>query len=69
MREIDALEKALAGTALQEQLRQNMGVYELSSKNGNDSIPRVIIKNEVHYGPASTEENSHNYLEESFGLR
>ena len=63
-----ALDVALGSEELRKQLDLNIRVYDLSSQKGNSGIPQVIIKNEVHYGPASSEHASHDYLRESFGL-
>ena len=49
----DALEKALSGEAVQEQLRQNIRAYKLISESGKETvIPQTIIKDKIMYGPA-----------------
>ena len=51
----DALEKALSGAAVQEQLQQNIRAYKFTSEYAkSDSMPQSIIEDKVMYGAAGS---------------
>ena len=51
----DALEKALSGKAVQEQLQQNVRAYKFTSEYAkNGSMPQSIIEGRVMYGAADS---------------
>ena len=59
----DALEKALSGSAVQEQLQQNIRAYELSSEIGKISdMPQAFIKDQTMYGGANSVDQVKNGL-------
>ena len=51
----EALEKALSGKAVQEQLQQNIRAYKFTSEYAkSDSMPQSIIEDKVMYGAAGS---------------
>ena len=65
-----ALNKAVTSTTVQQQLQQNIRVYELNTKNGGkSSMPQTIIKNQVMFGPPPSAIALQSILKESLGLK
>ena len=63
-----ALNKAVASATVQQQLQQNIRVYELNSKNGGNSrMPQTIIKDQRDIR-ASRHRAPHSNLSSSRGL-
>ena len=54
----EALEKALSGAAVLEQLQQNIRAYKLSSETGKGAgMPQTVVKDKIMYGsPNSVDE-------------
>ena len=65
-----ALNKAVASATVQQQLQQNIRVYELNTKNsGNSSMPQTIIKDGVMFGPAPSGAALQSLLKKALGLK
>jgi uncharacterized membrane protein len=65
-----ALNKAIASTTVQQQLQQNIRVYELNTKNGgNSSMPQTIINDQVMFGPPSSGAALQSLLKKALGLK
>ena len=65
-----ALNKAVASATVQQQLQQNIRVYELNTKNGgNSSMPQTIIKDGVMFGPAPSGAEFQSLLKKALGLK
>jgi uncharacterized membrane protein len=65
-----ALNKAVISTTVQQQLQQNIRVYDLNSKNGGkSSMPQTIIKNQVMFGPPPSAIALQAILKDSLGLK
>jgi uncharacterized membrane protein len=65
-----ALNKAVASATVQQQLQQNIRVYELNSKNGkNSSMPQTIIKDQVMFGPPPSDAKMQSILKKTLGLK
>ena len=65
-----ALNKAVASATVQQQLQQNIRVYELNSKNGNNSsMPQTIIKDQVMFGPPPSDAKLQSILKKTLGLK
>ena len=66
----EALEKALASAAVQEQLRQNMRAYKLISETGKETvIPQTIIKDQIMYGGANSVDQVKDTLKRILNLK
>jgi hypothetical protein len=65
-----ALNKAVASAAVQQQLQQDIRAYELNSKNGGNSrMPQTIIKDQVMFGPPSSDTALQSILKQRLGLK
>ena len=65
-----ALNKAVASATVQQQLQQNIRVYELNSKNGKkSSMPQTIIKDQVMFGPPQSDIALQSILKKTLGLK
>ena len=65
-----ALNKAVASATVQQQLQQNIRVYELNTKNGGNSrMPQTIIRDGVIFGPAPSGAALQSILKQRLGLK
>jgi len=65
-----ALHNASGGTAVAQQLQQNIRVYELNTKNGgNSAMPQTIMKDRVMFGPPPSDAAFQSILKQTLGLK
>jgi uncharacterized membrane protein len=65
-----ALNKAVASATVQQQLQQNIRVYELNTKNGrNSSMPQTIVGDLVIFGPPQSDAALQSILKKTLGLK
>ena len=65
-----ALDKALSSPAVQQQLQQNIRVYELNSKNWQKSfMPQTIINDQVIFGPPPSAVALQSAIKQTLGLK
>ncbi|MDB4341894.1 vitamin K epoxide reductase family protein [bacterium] len=65
-----ALNKAVASETVQQQLQQNIRVYELNTKNGgNSSMPQTIVGDRVIFGPPPSDAALQSILKKTLGLK
>ena len=65
-----ALNKAVASATVEQQLQQNIRVYELNTKNGrNSSMPQTIVGDRVIFGPPSSNAALQSILKKTLGLK
>ena len=65
-----ALNKAVVSATVQQQLQQNIRVYELNTKNGgNSSMPQTIVGDRVIFGPPPSDAKLQTILKKTLGLK
>ena len=65
-----ALNKAVASETVQQQIQQNIRVYELNTKNGgNSSMPQTIVGDRVIFGPPPSDAALQSILKKTLGLK
>ena len=65
-----ALNKAVVSATVQQQLQQNIRVYELNTKNGrNSSMPQTIVGDRVIFGPPPSDAALQSILKKTLGLK